>query len=201
MSIGSGHFLGSLCPCLCSSLRGVRLQGASVSCHHPHHRCSSLHVLLAQGWVLQARVGRWMLRATPMKDKTLDWAAGCSVWNYFAWAALASVDQSQLRSPAYPPFPAAPSFLALSTCSDSPCICHRPPLLPTNQSVSSLKARTVVQLTSGPWGLAQSSPVSACSPERSHRVHWTGRQGACPNQPTALDLPCATACAPDVHRF
>lgn len=158
MSIGSGHFLGSLCPCLCSSLRGVRLQGASVSCHHPHHRCSSLHVLLAQGWVLQARVGRWMLRATPMKDKTLDWVAGCSVWNCFAWAALASVDQSQLRSPACPPFPAAPFFLALSTCSDSPCICHRPPPPPHQSECELLEGKDRCPTHIGPVGSGPEQP-------------------------------------------
>uniref|UniRef100_A0ABI7ZPZ0 Uncharacterized protein n=1 Tax=Felis catus TaxID=9685 RepID=A0ABI7ZPZ0_FELCA len=111
-----------------------------------------------QGWVLQARVGRWMLRATPMKDKTLDWVAGCSVWNCFAWAALASVDQSQLRSPACPPFPAAPFFLALSTCSDSPCICHRPPPPPHQSECELLEGKDRCPTHIGPVGSGPEQP-------------------------------------------
>lgn len=85
-------------------LRSVRLQRASVSCRHPQRRCRSLHVQWVQCWVPRARVGRWMLRATPTRHKTLGWVAECNVWNCFAWATLGSAGHSH-SSRALPTLP------------------------------------------------------------------------------------------------
>lgn len=57
MTIRPGHFPGSLCPSLCSSLTGIRLQRASVYCCHPHggrtqHLGVSGSYLLGLPWVL-----------------------------------------------------------------------------------------------------------------------------------------------------
>ena len=124
MNIRPGQFLGALCPSIRSSPTGLRLQRASVSCCHPHHRCCSLHVLFAAGWVLPIRAWRRMRRAIAGRDRPWtrwEQAASGSRLLRLPWIVLVTVTAAE---PSLLLVSNAPCFLVLSVCSDSrfPCL-------------------------------------------------------------------------------